>query len=189
MSDRLPRLPNGSIINTTEGFALINFMRLWDALCTRVEGAVTGSPGQIPGTSTSNNASAGNVGEYDSVDILIGAAVALTSGIPADIASFNLPAGDWWVYGTVATNPAAGTTTVRVDGWISTASATLPTTINSGAYASIYLPNYPSAPHTMPVGSRRLSLASATTVYLSMQVAFGVSTMGGYGFIAARRAR
>jgi len=146
-------------------------------------------PGQIPGTGTNDNADAGNVGEYISSTVLAGSAVGLTTATAANVTSISLTAGDWDVWGAVANTVGAGTTTSLVVGWISTTSATQPTSPNEGAYASDSRAVAANGVVTMPVGSKRISLASTTTVYLGVRADFAVNTMAAYGFIGARRRR
>jgi hypothetical protein len=143
----------------------------------------------IQGTNTNDDAAAGYIGEYISSTVLGGSAVALSSGVDANITSISLTAGDWDVWGTCLTSPAGGTTTSVIIGWVSTTSATLPTFPNNGAvfFQATAVPAGNGGGG--PTGVIRLSLSATTTVYLSMRVTFAVSTMGGYGFIGARRVR
>ena len=145
--------------------------------------------GQLLGSGTNDNANAGNVGEFVSSTVLVGSAVALTTGVTANITSISLTAGDWDVWGNVLTNPAATTTTSNIVGSISTTSATLPTAPNGGAYAQLNTSIAANLPQALPTGTTRLSLSATTTVFLVTQVAFATSTMGAYGFIGARRRR
>lgn len=145
--------------------------------------------GNIVGTTTSNNAPAGDVGEYISQTRLVGGAVALTSLFPADILSISLTAGDWDVRANVATNPDPTTVTTQVLAAISIVSATMPAIPNGGAYALVYPSSTAGAITVAPTGTMRLSLGGTTTVYLVMDTQFSVSTLSGYGFIGARRVR
>lgn len=149
------------------------------------------APGQVPGTTTNDSANTGNVGEYVSSQILVGSTVNIPLSTNTDITSISLTAGDWDVGGIIAFQPATGTITNALFGWISTSSATLPAAPNSGAYWG-YNPATPSAANAAfinPVGMIRISIATPTTVYISARANFSVSTMGGYGFIGARRVR
>lgn len=152
----------------------------------------------ILGYKTGTNVSAGYVGEYICAQVTNGGSptgcatntstpVSLTTNTPVNIASISLTAGDYDVWGSVGFLPAGTTTTQNLQGWISTASATNPIPPNFGAY--FYQPlSYPAgvAPF-MPVGTRQINVSSTTTVYLEVQAGFSVSTMTGYGFLAARR--
>ncbi len=148
------------------------------------------APGQIPGTTTNDNASAGNVGEYISASKGAGATVALTSTVTADVLSISLTAGDWDVSGNVLFSLAAGTTVTAQQGGISLTSATLPagglSNDRSGFSGMTATADYASQ---QTLGVVRVSIASTTTVYLVARAEFAVSTMDAYGFIGARRAR
>lgn len=144
----------------------------------------------ILGTSTTNSAVSGNVGEYISSTVLAGSAVPLTSGNAANVTSINLTAGDWDVFSTIAFAPAAGTAVTTFCGFSSTISAALPTFPNNGA--TFLLQGNAITGNGMqvfPVGTTRMSLASSTTVYLEGFSNFTISTLGAFGFIGARRVR
>jgi hypothetical protein len=141
------------------------------------------------GTSTNDNAVAGSIGELISSTVLFGAVVGVTTATDTNITSISLTAGDWDVWGSVNMYPTAGTIPTRYAGWISTTSATLPTAPNEGALYDLQTTLSASATYHYPVGSKRISLASTTTVYLSCRSNFTVSTMFAGGYIAARRRR
>lgn len=146
--------------------------------------------GQIPGTTTNGNATAGNIGEYISSTILSGAPVALTTATPANVTSISLTGGDWDVWGTVGYIANAATTATIFKGGINNVSATLPIAPGSGAEFELGLAVGAGA--TMPViavGSMRVTLSVTTTIYLVAQSTFAVNTMSAYGFIGARRRR
>jgi hypothetical protein len=145
--------------------------------------------GQIPGTATNDNSSAGNVGEFISSTVLVGSAVAAPVTAAFNVTSISLTAGDWDVWGSIATNPAASTLQISITGWISTASATIPTIPNGGAYAQLTTNFAVGDGQVLPVGKIRISLASTTTVFLSAFLNFNTSTNAAYGFIGARRVR
>ena len=113
----------------------------------------------------------------------------LGSGTAADIAAVSLTAGDWDVRGSVSFAPAGSTTVTLVEGWINTASATLPSAPNGGAITTVAATLTTGAAQNLHVGMTRLSLASTTTVFLSAQSSFGTSTMSAFGFLGARRVR
>jgi hypothetical protein len=150
---------------------------------------VDASAGQIVGTSTNDNAAAGNVGEFISSTVTAGAAVSLTTGTPANVTSISLTAGDWDVFGNVSFTVNGATTMNAVVGWISTTSAALPTFPNDGSLFLLNVTIVTGNGPTIPVGAKRISVAGTTTVYLSAQLNFAVSTAAAYGFIGARRAR
>lgn len=143
--------------------------------------------GQLPGTATNDNASAGNVGEYISSTVLVGSAVSLTTGTPADVTSISLTAGDWDVWGIVTFNPNAATAITGMRAWINTTSATAPTLPAGGAY--VIINGAFSAGQSIPAGQMRISVNATTTVYLATRSDFNTNTNAAYGFIGARRVR
>lgn len=147
--------------------------------------------GQYPGTSTGDDALAGNLGEYVFSEIDTGAAVAVLSATPTDVTSIALTPGDWDVWGSIATKPAGTTTTSVEAGWISPASATDPGAPNAGAYVLERDALAAGLATCLPVGRMRITVPAGPnqTVYLSTQLTFAASTMAAYGFLGARRAR
>lgn len=143
----------------------------------------------IVGVSTNSNAATGEVGEYRSSSILAGSAVALTSGVTANITSVPLTAGDWEISSTVAFAPNAATTSTSSNAGISTTSATLPTAGAENNLAAINTSFAAGQNAVLSVGVMRLKLAAPTTVYLVAASIFAVNTMSAYGFIGATRAR
>lgn len=148
--------------------------------------------GQVPGTATNDNASAGNVGEFISSTVLSGSAVNLTSSIPADVTTISLTAGDWDVSGSVVFLPANTTNVNQFSGWVSTTSATHPTAPAGGALyeaSSLAVIGDGSGTSEFPTGTMRISLSGTTTVYLTSRSIFTVSTNKAFGIIRARRVR
>lgn len=138
----------------------------------------------IIGTTTNDNAAAGSVGELITASDL-SATLSLTSATATNVVSISLTAGDWDVTGYVA---VGGTTTsmVQFNGWISSISATLPAIRAQMSYtwsaaalgqSGVVVPGLP------------FSLASTTTIYLSMSAAYTGGTAVGLGQINARRVR
>ncbi len=164
-------------------------------------GQITFSPTTtgIKGTTTNDNAAAGNVGEVISASVVRSAASTITGGSGAtnNIASVSLTAGDWDVFGMVAFN-AGGTGTLSVfGGAIGTTSATLPS-IDTVAVPSTtgqvrVLRSATSVTnvddYTMPSMQSRVSLSGTTTYYLMAHATFAVATPSIYGSIVARRIR
>lgn len=154
---------------------------------TTLSSTSTFTPSQtagIVGTTTTNNANVGSVGEYVTAT---GTAVSLTTSTPTNIASISLTAGDWDVWGTVEFLPAATTTVTVIQSGINTTSAAIPAAPNRSVIAGITFTPPVSISMTPP--KQRLSLASATTVYLVVTLAFGTSTATATGRIDARRRR
>ena len=144
----------------------------------------------VVGTTTNDSAAAGSVGELISSTIASGSAGAQTSTVSRDVTSISLTAGDWDVWGTVGTVPAAGTTTSRVNVSISTTSVTQPAPAASGGTLATYnTAGGATIANIVPSGTTRISISGTTTVYLVANVTFAISTLSTYGYIAARRMR
>lgn len=156
----------------------------------RFNGLPSSFPGQLPATATNDDAPAGRLGEIIESTVLVGAAVSLTvSGTAYNITSISLTAGDWDVWGSVSFAPNAATTISGLAAAISTTSATFPTAPGAGAFVSFNLTFTTGNNQTIPAGTRRISVASTTTVYLVGAAGFAVNVMSGYGYIGARRVR
>jgi len=151
----------------------------------------------IVGTNTNNNAAAGSVGELVSASVVLGSAVALTSGVAANVTSISLTAGDWDVSGMVAMAPAASTTQTFIGGAITTTSATFPGARAGTGTGDVRVDSYQTSVATSAsqpgidavIPPTRYSLSGTTTVYLVATSTFAVSTNGAYGYIRARRVR
>jgi hypothetical protein len=145
----------------------------------------------IPGTTTNNNATAGNIGEYVSASLLLPSVASFSSGTPANITSVPLQPGDWDCEGNGVVT-GSGTATAFY-AWVSATSATLPTFGSAGIYSAgtinLVAPGSTSVTVSGATGRVRISLASAGTAYLSGQSNFSSGTMGGSGSISCRRAR
>lgn len=145
------------------------------------------------GTTTNDNAATGYVGEYVSSTVLIGAAVAMTTGSSQDITSISLTAGDWDVYGTAAVTTLSGFPSVTlITGWISTTSNVEAADPNEGAKAILSQSNAGAGDNSFAELSglrKRVTLSATTTIYLGIRGAFLGGSIGRYGFIGARRVR
>lgn len=148
--------------------------------------AGTGAGVSVAGTNTNNNAAAGIVGEYISSDI-VSPGTSVTSTITKNITSVSLTAGDWDVEGVVVSVPATGTTTSAFQAWTSVTSA------DSSPDETDGLLSLGTAGATIasggPTGAVRYSFSTTTSVFLSVNVTFAVSTMTVFGFLRARRVR
>lgn len=144
----------------------------------------------IIGTTTNNSAAAGSVGEIISSNIVQVSAVSVSSGTNNDITSISLTAGDWDVYGNIYYIIAGGAMVQYFQGWVNNASATSP----DGSFTT--LDNYGATGLALVLGqagqvvpSRRFSLSTTTSIYLSCAPGFTVGTMTACGAIFARRRR
>jgi hypothetical protein len=151
--------------------------------------AFSSTVGQIPGTATNDNAAAGNVGEVIASNVLIGAAVALTTATPANITSMGLTAGDWDCHAMIGTAAAATTTSTETVGMISLVSATLGVA-NTSSFDFPFTKAVGASPQVnVPMGVMRFSFAAPTTIFLVVESFLAVSTNAAYGNITCRRAR
>lgn len=145
---------------------------------------------QIPGTTTNDNASTGNIGEYVSATLSSGSAVSLTSSTPANVTSISLTAGDWEVSGVVTISWSNTSNVNIMKAAVSTTSATISDGVcgtNSTYLGGALGANLPIM--NLPTGSMRVSIAGTTTVYLVGQGNWTTSTNAAYGQIKARRVR
>jgi hypothetical protein len=146
--------------------------------------------GQLPGTTTNDNASTGNIGEYVGSQILSGSAVSATSATPFNITSWTLGAGDWDCRATVQWTASSGAAVSVTSGWLNTTSATAPSGSGSTAYALHLGITYgANAIGAFPVGTQRFSLSTSTTVYLGAQFNFASGSVVAYGAGLCRRVR
>lgn len=146
--------------------------------------------GQILGTATNDSASAGNIGEVISSNVVSGSAISITNNTPTNITSISLTAGEWDVYCYGGFIPAATTNITQYLASASTTSATLDVTT---AFAWNQFSTAAEVPaglvSVFPAGPVRAQLSGSTTYFLVVRALFTVSTMTAYGGIRARRAR
>ena len=137
--------------------------------------------GQIPGTSTNDNASAGNVGELLSA----AAGNSLSNGVPANLTSISLSAGDWFVWGNASFVPGVIQADIFTCG-INTVSATLPTSPN---FSQIFTTTVGSNAATVLAVPQRISIAGTTSVYMVAEANFASGTCSATANLFAERRR
>lgn len=142
--------------------------------------------GGLKGTTTNDAATAGNVGQTISSYIATGSAITLTTTVAVNITTISLTAGDWLVSGQVTYNETTATFTERV-GSISQTGATI-LADGSECYEG-GLTVAASNKNTLPLCSKRISLASTTTIYLVTKPTFSAGSATAFGFISALRVR
>lgn len=139
------------------------------------------------GTTTNDNAAAGDIGEYLSATLTYANRITLSNGVPANITSLSLTAGDWDVVATgyiETTGSPTGNAFNQVS--ISQTSATM----DQGEGNFMYMPIFSAAGDIANVvGPVRKSFASTTTVYMVVDSAFTGGTFTAWGIIRARRIR
>ena len=147
------------------------------------------------GTATNNNAIAGQIGEFVTATVAIGAAVALTTAVASNVTSISLTAGDWDISAVLDHNIAATTSLTQLNASISLTSGALsPQAGGSGlgtdaTGTASFAAMIPTAGITQAIPLVRLSIAGTTSVFLVAQDAFTVSTISAYGTLRARRVR
>jgi len=141
----------------------------------------------IFGTATNNSATAGYVGEYVESVVVAGSPVAMATGVGVNVTSISLTAGDWDV-SAIAKGATSGSAVISwVRASISSTSATyndLASFSNESSQTSVNI----GAP-SFGIPPVRFSLASTTTIYLTLQCAYTPGTVGAYGTLRARRVR
>lgn len=155
-----------------------------------ITNGLSGSPGQIPATTTNDNGCTTCVGYYQSAGIAAGSAVTMTSFTPQNIGQLSLAPGDW----DVRCNGVfvGGGTVSQMQQWnvsLSTVNGTLDTSAGHWASTVIAATDINVSTDGSMIGPVRYSLASTTTVYCVGRVAFSGNAMKMYGLMEARRAR
>lgn len=161
-----------------------------DFVCTG-SGTFSETSGII-GTTTNNSADTGSVGEYREAFRGGFSALPLTSGASADIASVDLTAGDWDIWGNVAFQVNSGVTVLQTgSAGLSTASGTLPGVANRIGFdfGTTGIVPKTNQGNSFNVKGLRLLISSTTTVYLVASADFTTSTCSGIGGLVARRRR
>ena len=143
----------------------------------------------IVGTTTNNNAVAGSIGEYGEVTVFSGASITLTSNVAANICSFTLGPGDYDVYGVIGLTIAATTVLTYATSGASLVSGTLSGNLNDVTFYSTSTAFGAQITPQVALITKRMSLASTTTIYLVVQAVFSVSTVYAYGVLQYRRRR
>jgi hypothetical protein len=144
----------------------------------------------IIGTTTNDSAAAGSVGEYITSNVAAASATSLVTNTPKNITSISLTAGDWNVHGNITFLMATTTAINDLVSWTSTTSATLPDASKLNAVAYNSAATWAAGAATgVEAPFLRVSVSGTTTVYLSAQATFGVSTLTACGTIHARRVR
>jgi hypothetical protein len=145
--------------------------------------------GQLPGIASNTVASAGNIGELISSNIVVGSAVGLSNGTPANVTSIALTAGHWQLYGSICFAGGTSTSITSVFGAINGTTATLPTAPGGGAYmvdrSTLTLSS--GQDYCRIIGQMDVYTSGTPTEYLVVQANFTVSTLAAFGYIAARR--
>ncbi len=143
---------------------------------------------RVMGTTTNNNAQAGDVGEVIRSFIPLASAVPVIDSTAKDITSIVLTPGDWDVSALGALAGTLTGTESRI--YINTTANTFPaSTVWADQTAST--PAVPTAITNvvLSIPAFRVSIAVTTTYYFGAYSAFTVGTATAYGRISARRMR
>lgn len=173
-------LPTGLVVNTVYFVTYgSTFLANSFALSTTVANAVAG---------TAINTSSAGSGTHTAHSGFI-----VASATTIDFGGVSLTAGDWDVAGVGVVSFDGSASFTRWQFWLSTASATLPNLgdITTPSFRHIQLTAAPAAQdEACPIPVGRISIASTTTLFLSVRLTYTVSaTVNGYGYLIARRAR
>jgi hypothetical protein len=142
------------------------------------------------GTTTNDNAAAGQVGEYITANLASGSPITMTtSGTSYNITSISLTAGDWDVSGNASINANNATGATAIIAWVSSTSAAAPASGTDGIASVSTATSSVLGAATLATGDRRFSLAAPATIYLSGLWFGAAQTVTAYGTIRARRAR
>lgn len=146
----------------------------------------------VVGTNTNNNAATGIVGEFvsanPSVDVTPG-----SSGTVVNFTSISLTAGDWEVDGTVSLATGGTSAISQLSAFVTLTSATIDSAAQGAFFQDLRGSYNASSTYLFPVGTRRISIGSTTTVYLAGTIVYSV--LGGAVFnhngivLRARRVR
>ena len=137
------------------------------------------------GTTTNNDASAGQVGEYV-VSTIASSGTSLTTGSYVNVTSISLTAGDWDING-ICSFTSPGSPVISYLNWGS--SLTSATAGVNGAISSYTGGSVNTVDFSLPFPTFRYSLSGTTTIYLVARASWTTSTMSSYGSIRARRVR
>jgi len=141
----------------------------------------------VVGTPTNDNAAAGYVGEYLTVNVPYASRITLTSNIRTNLASRTLTAGDWEVWGNVYFEFSSGYGYV-CNAWITTTSAG---NVDQSLWSVNYVNPGNQANITCEIVPVRFSVPASTTitVYVVAYSIFSTGASAMCGNIYARRFR
>lgn len=147
----------------------------------------------VGGTTTQALVGIGTVrrpGEVKSAAVASGAAVALTTGVTADVTSLSLEPGVWLVDAQASFSPAGTTSITGLIVGVNTASATIPAPDTIGACrnqqsGAAYVPGANN--QVLGAGSAIITVTTTTPVYLVVRGAFTIAALSAFGKIQAQR--
>lgn len=139
------------------------------------------------GTTAGDDAAPGQVGEFQSAQLLSTNAVAVINGADVVLVTLPLPAGDWDVWGSVGfTMTSNNNTTLKA--WLNAGGTIAPSIDQMGGNVMNSVAN--NTPQSIvPVPPMRVSRMSPVAIALGSTGATGGGTIMGWGKIMARRRR
>lgn len=150
-------------------------------------------PGVVWGSQKDSLAPFGAIGEFYEASVLFTAPVAVANETGLSIAQITLPPGNWEITGLVGIVPAVGTNVIRFFGGISKIQNSFDnqmdialTYYGTGGIVPVPAPGNATFPR-MALPTDRFAFNAATTVYLTVQAGFSVSTLSMFGDIQAWR--
>ena len=132
----------------------------------------------LAGTTTNDNAAAGQIGEYLSASLAVGSATALTTATAKTVTNTYLPPGDWDVWGVVDFLPA-GTTSITVLAVGASATANTPGPDDTYALDSMNATVPGAIAQRKAIPMQRVTIANNTTTVTITNATPAVATYAG----------
>jgi hypothetical protein len=143
---------------------------------------------QLPGTTTNDAASSGNVGEFIRYNLGSGIAAFLTTGTDATVVGSSVLTGDFDVWGTLYLTVGAGCTVTNVLATISNSGGTTASPLSQATQINFPISIVGPVTWAMPVGASRWS-GTASGANICVNATFAGGTCRAYGTIEFRRRR
>jgi len=196
-------LTAGSGVTVTNGTGTITLARTSDVTSVTCGTGLTGgtitttgtctlvnntTAGEYPGTATTGNATAGNIGEEVIQTVLFGSGISQTSGVASNIAAITLTAGDWDLSAQCYFSEFATTPIEAVACSVGTVSAAF---INVAPFfgQSSFTRTSNGFTNTLSIAPVRITIGISTNYFLVSQTTFTPGAITAYGTIRARRMR
>jgi len=142
-------------------------------------------PNVVGDTTAATNPAAGSVGETLTQT---GGSTAITSNTITNLTSKSITAGHWNCNVYIVTTPAGSTVTTSMEGALSTANNTLPTTLGAFPSAAFLVSGGGAGGiNTIDVGPVRIDPTATTTYYVNVTIIFTTSTMNATGTLICQR--
>lgn len=166
---------NVAVAGGAMGYGTANFNTFYEAGV-----ALSAKYFQKVGITNAGNAPAGEVGEF--ITQTVSAVSIGASGLPRDVTSISLTAGDWDVWGSVLFNISGACTIIM-------AGIALSSNSNGAQMAALQLGVNIGTGSCLVAPPTRVNVSTTTTVYLEGRADFTTGTVTANGTIMARRRR